>query len=206
MARKYELKKRARSQQETRQKIVEAAVDLHGSLGPARTTISAIAEKAGVQRLTVYRHFPDERSIFRACTGHFFEVNPMPDPGAWRAIANPIERLRRGLSELFDYWQEHETMFTLAYRDADLAPEAFEVSPFPALWQALLDALSEGLVGDAPTDPGRAVLAHAIDFPTWQSLVRQRGMTHEQAVDLLVCMVRCGTDADRSAPPHETSR
>lgn len=196
MARKYELKKRARSQERTRQKIVEAAVQLHGSVGPARTTISAIAEKAGVQRLTVYRHFPDERSIFRACTGHFFEVHPMPDAQAWRAIDDPTERLRRGLTELFDYWREQETMFTLAYRDADLTPEAFEVSPFPARWQALLDALCEGRPGSgARGDVERAALAHAIDFPTWQSLVRQHGLAHEQAIDLLVCAVDCGADA-----------
>lgn len=202
MARKYELKKRARSQQETRQKIVEAAVELHGSLGPAQTTISAIAEKAGVQRLTVYRHFPDERSIFRACTGHFFDVHPMPDAEAWRAVADPTERLRRGLAELFDYWREHETMFALAHRDADFVPEAFEVSPFPALWQALLDALWEGRPGSGDhADIGRAALAHAIDFPTWQSLVRNRGLTQEQAIALLVCMVDgCAGDGSGTSP------
>jgi AcrR family transcriptional regulator len=197
MARKYELRKRARSQLETRQKIVEAAVELHGSLGPAKTTISAIAEKAGVQRLTVYRHFPDERSIFRACTGHFFEVHPMPDAQSWRAVDDPTERLRRGLAELFDYWRENETMFALAYRDADHVPAAFDVSPFPSRWQALLDALCEGRTGSgARGEVERAALAHAIDFPTWQALVRRGGLTHEQAIALLVCMVDCGARAD----------
>src|SRR3954454_19384323 len=91
--RKYELKERARRQDETRRRITEATVELHRTVGAARTTISAIAEKAGVERLTVYRHFPDEGSLFDACSAHWIEANPLPDPAAWAAIADPDERL-----------------------------------------------------------------------------------------------------------------
>src|SRR6266851_6093020 len=104
MTRKYELKQRAQSQAETRQRIVEATVELHDSLGPARTTISAIAERAGVQRLTVYRHFPDDRSLFRACSGHWAARNPKPDPSSWAAVDDPEARLRLALAEIYAFF------------------------------------------------------------------------------------------------------
>ena len=103
MARKYELKQRAESLAATRERIVEATVALHDSLGPARTTISAIAERAGVQRLTVYRHFPDERSLFEACSGHWTAQNPAPDPSTWAAVDDPEERLGIALAEIYAF-------------------------------------------------------------------------------------------------------
>src|SRR5688500_10745162 len=104
MPRKYELKKRAEAQDETRRRITEATVELHGTIGPARTTISAIAERAGVQRLTVYRHFPDERALLGACTSHWRERHPPPDPGPWTAIEDPRERAERALGELYGWY------------------------------------------------------------------------------------------------------
>src|ERR671915_1215643 len=101
MTRKYEMKRRARRQEETRRRIIEATVELHQTVGMARTTISAIAEKAGVQRLTVYRHFPDERALFHACTGHWRAANPPPEPGPWSQIADPHERLGMALAEVY---------------------------------------------------------------------------------------------------------
>src|SRR5512139_3404474 len=98
MARPYTMRRRAERQAETRQRIVEAAVDLHGSVGPARTTFSMVAERAGVQRHTLYAHFPDERSLYLACSGLAFERDPMPEAEAWRAIADRGERLRVGLA------------------------------------------------------------------------------------------------------------
>ena len=99
--RAYRKRRRAEQEEETRLRITEAAVDLHGSVGPARTTVSAIAERAGVQRATVYRHFPDEEALFAACSSHWAALNPPPDPAAWAEIADPDERLRRALSELY---------------------------------------------------------------------------------------------------------
>src|SRR5438309_7399128 len=110
MTRKYELKQRAQSQAETRQRIVEATVALHDSLGPSRTTISAIAERAGVQRLTVYRHFPDERTLFQACSSHWTSRNPKPDLATWAALDDPEERLRTALAEIYAFYRATEGM------------------------------------------------------------------------------------------------
>src|SRR5437763_4262591 len=112
VTRKYELKQRAERQQETRRRIVEAAIELHRTKGPARTTLSDIARLAGVQRHTLYRHFPDERSLFMACSGRFTESNPGPDPAAWLRIAEPERRLRRGLDDLYDYYERTGDMLT----------------------------------------------------------------------------------------------
>src|SRR5262245_49814568 len=118
MARKYEQRLRATQQDETRRRIVEAAVELHGAIGPAATTLSAVAERAGVQRNTLYRHFPDERSLLTACSGHFFELNPLPSPHHWEDVADPVERARRALRELYDYYAATESMTANIIRDA----------------------------------------------------------------------------------------
>ena len=117
MARKYELKQRAESLAATRERIVEATVELHDALGPARTTISAIAERAGVQRLTVYRHFPDERSLFEACSGHWAAHNPAPDPSTWTAFDDPEERLGIALAEIYAFYRSTEGMTGNLLRD-----------------------------------------------------------------------------------------
>src|SRR5918995_4501325 len=98
--RRYEKKARAEQEEATRQRVIEAAMALHGTVGPARTTVSAIAERAGVRRATVYRHFPDERALFMGCSGAWRERNPLPDPGSWAAIADPAARLEAALEAL----------------------------------------------------------------------------------------------------------
>src|ERR671919_461601 len=100
-ARQYRKRRRAEHEKRTRERITEAAVKLHGSVGPARTTVSGVAREAGVQRATVYRHFPDEASLFEACTAHYWAANPMPDPAAWKRIPDPAERCRRALAEIY---------------------------------------------------------------------------------------------------------
>src|SRR6476660_9885741 len=115
--RRYQQKRRAEHQAETRQRIVEAMVALHGEVGPARTTISAIAERAGVERLTVYRHFPDETEMFQACTTHYATVVPQPDPAKWGSIEEPAERLRAALLAFYDYYRRAEQMLVHATRD-----------------------------------------------------------------------------------------
>src|SRR5438067_10513211 len=101
----YRMQRRAESQQQTRRRITESAVALHGTVGPSRTSISAVAAHAGVRRSTVYRHFPDEAALFDACTAHWAAANPPPELCTWSAIGNPEERLRIALDELFAFYQ-----------------------------------------------------------------------------------------------------
>jgi AcrR family transcriptional regulator len=194
MTRKYELKKRAATQQQTRQRIVEAAVELHETVGPAQTTISAIAERAGVQRLTVYRHFPDDESVFRACTRHWYEGHPPPDPSAWESIRGPSDRLRTALADVYAYFRHGEPMLTRGTRDLPHVPalakivSEFEMPYWERVRQVLIDGWAvEGEQRDVVT----AAIAHATLFSTWQSLVRDQGLSEVQAVELFVCLVRC---------------
>ena len=126
--RNYELKKRAVAQEATRRRIVEAAVELHEKFGPAQTSVSAIAERAGVQRHTYYRHFPDERSLALACSGLHIERKPPPDPEPWAEIDDPVERLATGLDELYRYYAADERMLTSVTRDAELDPLVREIA------------------------------------------------------------------------------
>jgi AcrR family transcriptional regulator len=127
MARKYELKRRAERQDHTRQRIVDATIALHTTIGPARTTVSAIAELAGVQRHTVYSHFPDERALGLACSACHMGRNPLPDAEAWRAISDPRRRLRRGLSEMYGYYARHGAELVPILRDSETHPFTREV-------------------------------------------------------------------------------
>ena len=120
--RRYRKRRRAQLEDETRRRITEATVDLHGTVGPARTTVSAIAERAGVQRATVYRHFPDEESLFGACSAHWLAANPLPDLAEWAEIADPDERLRVGLGELYAWFDRGEYMLEKTTRDAAVVP------------------------------------------------------------------------------------
>src|SRR5215218_11447978 len=108
--RRYEKRARAAAEEATRRRIIDAAIDLHGTTGPARTTISAIAERAGVRRATVYRHFPDERSLFLGCSGTWAERNPLPDPGTWVSIPDPATRLEAALDAIYAWYQQVEPM------------------------------------------------------------------------------------------------
>ncbi len=195
MARKYELKRRAEKQEETRQRITEATVELHEALGPAQTTISAIADRAGVQRLTVYRHFSDERALFAACTGHFQAQNPPPDPASWASLTDIEERLRVALAEVYAYHGRTERMIAKVMRDRQVHPLTREFSePYFRHWETRRDVLA---IGWEERGKRRALLlaaiGHALDFGTWRSLVRQQGLDDEQAIDLMVCAVRCAS-------------
>ncbi len=193
MARKYELKRRAEHQEETRRRIVEATVELHESVGLAYTTISAIAERAGVERATVYRHFPDERSLFTACTSHYLEANPPPDPASLQRIADPEERLRLGLDEIYAYHRRTEEMNYKAQRDLPQFPALAEVlAPYLEHWARIGDVLAAGWQpqqGDARLL--RAAIGHAINFQTWRSLARGEGLDDSEAVELMAAMIRC---------------
>lgn len=192
MARKYEMKRRARRQEETRRRITEATVELHQALGPANTTISAIAERAGVQRLTVYRHFPDERAVLSACSSHYEAANPVPDVDPWTRIPDPEDRLRRALKETYAYHRRTEPMMAKVLRDAQMHTPTFEVTvPYLRHWDRARYALVAGWgAEDQRLKRLLAALGHALDFWTWRSLVREQGLTDEEAIELMVGMVR----------------
>ena len=189
--RRYELRKRADAMEATRRRITEAAVELHGSVGPARTTITAIAERAGVQRQTVYRHFPSEDDLFAACTQHFYEGDRWPDPVRWRAIGDPAERLAFALDELYAYYERTESMWTNVLRDETLVPSV--AAAITGFW-AYLDAAADALAAGWSARGGRrrvlhAATRHAVDFRTWRSLARDGGISRAAVVELASAMV-----------------
>jgi AcrR family transcriptional regulator len=192
VSRRYELKERAESLNATRQRIVEATVELHESLGPARTTISAIAERAGVQRLTVYRHFPDDRALFRACSGHWAAENPLPDPSAWAAVGDPEERLRIALSAVYAFYRSTEGMTGNLLRDLPDSPTLREVAaPFLEYWRTVRDVLDRGwTIRGRKRALLRAAIGHALEFDTWRSLTRGEGLDDAAAAALMVSLVR----------------
>ncbi|MGH3144211.1 MAG: TetR/AcrR family transcriptional regulator [Rubrobacter sp.] len=199
MARKYELKRRAEKQEETRRRILEATVEMHEALGPARTSISAIAEKAGVQRLTVYRHFPDERALFYACTGHYMGANPPPDPSSWTRIGDSEGRLRLALAEVYAYHRRTESMMSKVIRDAPSHPLTRElVEPYFQHWERMRGVLAVGWgVRGKKRELLLAAIGHALDFQSWQSLARQQGLADERVVELMAGMVRCAISGVR---------
>ena len=187
--RKYEMKKRAEVQRETRRRIVEATVELHRTRGPAHTTISEIAERAGVNRLTVYNHFPDITDLLRACSRSWTEEHPPPDPTPWTQIRDPQERLRTALAELYGFYARTEPMRANVLRDAETMPALaalLEGTVVPYLG-AIRDLLAEGW---EVRGEGRrrliATLRLAIDFHTWRSLERESGLSREEAVETML--------------------
>ncbi len=189
--RPYRMKRRAEQEAETRLRITESAVELHGTLGPARTSVSAIAEHAGVRRSTVYRHFPDERALFGACSAHWGEANPPPDVAAWRAIADPDERLQVALAELYAYYRRGGEMIEKLLRDEAAVPVVGELmSAFRALLAGATDALMQGrgLRGRA-RDRTRAAVGHALAFTTWRDLTGAQGLDDAAAAALMSGLV-----------------
>jgi AcrR family transcriptional regulator len=192
MPRKYELKQRAERHAQTRMRIVEAAVELHGSVGPSRTSIAAIAQLAGVERPTVYRHFPTETELFRACSSHHWEQSPAPDPEPWRQIADPDRRLRTGLDAMYAYYDEHEQRLWNILRDAEDSPFVRQFAAHRVAHRARVqEVLSSGWgARGRRASLVRAAVGHALDFFAWRSLRRQ-GLTNAQALALMVRTVHC---------------
>lgn len=171
--RPYRLKARAKAQEATRERIVKAAVALHEELGPGRTPISAIAERAGVTRVTFYRHFPDEASVFAACTSHWEARHPLPDRAAWGDIADPVERVRAAVLALYRYYAANAGLLGKGARDAPDTP-ALQVAMAPFL--AEIAGMGEGLIagfGQRPPAGLAATIRHAVEFETWALLDRQ---------------------------------
>ena len=203
--RKYEMKQRAQRQADTRQRIVEAVVALHREVGPARTTISAIAERAGVERLTVYRHFANDAEIYAACSAHFDTEVPPPDPSAWVSIADPAECLRAALLAFYDYYRRGEDMLAHIARDAPRLPLLMTAAaPSRAFVAAVRDALlAKWDVASSGRARLSAALSHALRFETWHSLARAESLSAADAADLMVTLARA---AAASADTHLVRR
>jgi AcrR family transcriptional regulator len=196
MARSYNKAKRANQEAETRRKIVDAAVSLHGELGPARTSVSLIAERAGVQRHTVYAHFPDERSMLMACSGQHTEDNPLPDPEAWAHLNATEQRLRAALTALYDWFDANAAMTSNVLRDAehhDVLREIVALRFGPA-FDAIIASLAPGLTKNALPQ-----LHLALSFYTWRTLTRETGLTNAQATESMVAAVLASGEAQLDA-------
>jgi AcrR family transcriptional regulator len=195
--RPYRMTKRAENEEETRLRITESAVALHEEVGPARTTISAIADHAGVRRSTVYRHFPTEEALFAACSSHWRAANPAPDPSGWAAIDDPAERTETVLRELYAFYGRTGRMYTSLLRDELLvASVERNLRAFHAYLRAAEDLLmaGRGLRGRRASRT-RAAIGHALSFETWRSLTRERGLLADDAVALMAALVAGAADA-----------
>ena len=205
--RRYRKRRRAQLEQATRLRITEAAVELHGSIGPARTTISAVAERAGVQRATVYRHFPDEDALFDACSSHWLAQHPLPDPAPWARIADPAKRLRLALAELYDWYEQGEYMLEKTTRDLALVPA---LRPSMEAFSGWLDAAAEAILRGRPERGARrrlrAAVGHALAFETWRSLAIHQGLSRSETLELMEALAAAaGRDRGVTDLAHPTS-
>ena len=191
-SRPYRKTARARQEAETRQRITEAAVELHRTLGPANTKITDVAESAGVSRMTVYNHFPTEVDLFTACSTHWATHNPFPDPARWAEIDDPQERLASALKELYEWYGLKEDMLGKVFRDMPVVPSLAEV--MDGLWSTYEDGLVRTLahgwpVRGAEAEELQAALRLVVDFSTWRVLTGSRlddGRTADLAARLVI--------------------
>jgi AcrR family transcriptional regulator len=192
----YRQKVRAKQHEETRQRIVESAVALHESIGDEQTTVTKIADRAGVSRVTVYRHFPDEQSLLQACTQHYLGANPPPDPSSWMSHMEGEARLRAALTEIYGYHRRTERMMDRAFADS-VSNETLAglFQPYFDFWNHVRDTLAAAWDG-APVTP---IIGHAIDFRTWKTLVREQGMPEERAIEVFVGLVESEANYTRLA-------
>jgi AcrR family transcriptional regulator len=194
------MRRRAEQVNETRQRIVEAAVRLHGTVGLAATTIAAIADLAGVTRLTVYRHFPDEAALIGACSAHWMSQQQLPDPDAWSWIGDPSGRLQAGLADLYRFYRAGAGMLANVYRDFATLPEAQQ--------RVLRDQDSRFrrvLTQPFPAASGQrrrlgALIGHATSFWTWHSLCINEGLSDQEAAEAMTGMILAATPAPQAGP------
>jgi AcrR family transcriptional regulator len=190
--RPYRKRKRAQSEEETRLRITEAAVELHGTVGPANTKVTEVAELAGVSRMTVYNHFPTEVDLFLACSSHWASQNPFPDPSAWTCISDPRERLAGALAELYGWYELKQAMLENVLRDAPLVPALGQL--MEGFWGGYMDSvvsvLAAGWPAGAPADEAtlQVTLRVVVDFHTWRILTGS-GLSDVDAAELAAEMV-----------------
>jgi AcrR family transcriptional regulator len=191
-ARPYQMRRRAESQLDTRRRITESAVELHGTLGPSRTSMSAVAAHAGVRRSTLYRHFPDEAALFEACSAHWNAANPPPDLGTWAQIDSPDARLTVALDLLYAYYGRVGPMLENLFRDEQTMPVVRDrFAAFHGFLATAADTLLSGrrLRGSA-RERVRAALGHAVAFSTWRSLIAEQGLDPHEASRLMGALVQ----------------
>jgi AcrR family transcriptional regulator len=193
MPRKYELRKRAERQDDTRRRIARAVYELHATIGPAATTVTAIAAQAGVDRVTVYRHFPDEMALYQACLVHWTTSRPLPDDTVWAKIEDPQQRLRVALGALYRHYEDNQGLWSNGWRDIPRLPVLAQAdAPVFAQLERMRAVLLQGW--PAPEPHARilgAAIGHALEFPTWQSLVHRQGLTTGEAIDVLAASLAC---------------
>jgi AcrR family transcriptional regulator len=188
------MRRRAELEELTRRRITESAVELHEELGPARTSIAAIAERAGVRRSTVYRHFPTEDALFDACSSHWRAANPPPDPSAWAAIDHPAERTSSALRDLYAFYGRTQDMYSSLLRDEPVVPPVHRrLRDFYRYLGTIEDAL---MAGRGLRRRTRAAIGHALAFTTWHSLTDEQGLGDTDAVALM-CLLVEDAAADR---------
>jgi AcrR family transcriptional regulator len=193
--RTYQMKRRAELQERTRLRIVESTVHLHGTLGPSRTTVSAIAAQAGVRRSTVYRHFPDEAALFAACTAHWASANQPPDLARWSAIEDPDKRLATALLELYAHYRRTEQMMDNLLRDEETMPIVKQLfRGYRDYMIAAADTLTTGRHAHGHARRRvRATVGHALAFTTWRSLTRDNRLSDSEAASLMHRLVATAT-------------
>jgi AcrR family transcriptional regulator len=195
--RPYELKARAKRQDATRQRIVDAAIELHQTIGPGATTVTDVAERAGVGRVTVYRHFPTELALAQACSGHYFATHPAPDLAEWHEIADPEARLRVALRDTFAYYETNQAMMSRVLADAR---DHEVMKPYHAYWQTAVDVLlAPWKARGRRRAELRAGIALALTFETWRTLIHEQALTDHQAIELMIRMIR-----DSAVGPHSS--
>ncbi len=189
--RQYRKRARAAQEEQTRERIAVAAAKLHETVGPSRTTVKGVAEEAGVQRATVYRHFPTEEDLFDACTAHYYAEHPMPDIEGWKEVRDPGQRLRRGLADMYAFYADAEPMLESTGRDIGRVPAMEKAT---AEIGAFLGSANDILMAGR-TERGaarrrvQAAIGHALLFPTWRSLIRMQGLSSDEAVAVMAAMV-----------------
>lgn len=189
--RAYRMTRRATAEEETRKRITQSTVDLHEALGPSRTSISAIAEHAGVRRSTVYRHFPDETALFIACTQHWMAANPPPDPAPWATIQDPDKRLRTALNALYAYYRRTRQMMESIHRDEEIMPLVKKMmGGYRDYLRNVCALLVDGRSGPGHIRMSEASVGHSLSFPVWRSLAVEQGLEDKECSELMCRFVR----------------
>ncbi len=191
--RSYQLHARADAMAHTRARITQAAIELHGSIGPAATTMSAVAERAGVTRATLYRHFPNEETLFKACSAEWRSANPAPNPELWATVSDPYDRLRTALPTLYGWYRSAEAMRSNLLRDLAVLPGPIRdgIRAYP---QAVVDTLDSAWPRRSRLR--RAAIAHVVAFESWQSLAHQ-GLSDAEAAKLMIGLVSAAAATGR---------